>query len=238
MAITTDQIKQLRAKTFAGLALCKEALQKNKGDMDKAIEYVNERSDVVGRLYNLTGAKIIHCKLAYEDADKDFEKAVEIIKEKGWEGDINACGDDTKREGVLGVYHHGTDKKIVGVVELFCDTDFVARNEAFQQLAQELAMQVVATNPKYGDKDSVPEDVTEAEKKMLMKSDDVKGKPEKIVEKIVEGKMKKFYEDNCLLEQVYFKDDSKIVRNLVDEAILTLGEKINVGKVYRIELGK
>lgn len=232
-----EDIKKLRAKTFAGIALCKEALLKSDGNMDKAVEYVNERSDVVSRLYNQTGAKIIHCKIAFEEAEQDFEKALEIIKERGWMGDITA---DTKKkkEGILGIYAHGEQKKLVAVVEVFCDTDFVARNEEFQKFAQELAMQAAAMGAKYASRDSVPEEVIEAEKKVISESDELKDKPEDVIEKILEGKMLKFYEENCLLEQKYFRDDSKKVEDLFDEALTKLGEKLSIGRIYRIQLGE
>ena len=107
--VTVDDIKTLRAKTSAGMVLCKEALVKSDGDMKKAVEYINERSDVIGRLHSLTGAKIGLCKLAYEDAEKDFEKAVELIKERGWDDPV--AGDtDGKAEGVIDAYVHGTDR--------------------------------------------------------------------------------------------------------------------------------
>ncbi|MBN2101153.1 elongation factor Ts [Candidatus Dojkabacteria bacterium] len=238
MGVTIDQIKDLRDKTSAGMGLCKEALEKSKGDMDKAIEYVNKRSDVISRLYNQTGAKIGHCKLAYEEAGQDFEKAVEIIKERGWEEDVSDSAAKVKREGILGFYVHGVDQKTAAVVELFCDTDFVAKNEKFQNLAKELAMQVAAMNPKYASKESVPEEVIKEEKKVISKSDDIEGKPDDVVEKIVDGKMNKFYQENCLLEQNYFRDDSVKVSSLVDDARVKLGEKIEVGRIYRIGLGE
>ncbi len=238
MAISMEDVKKLRAKTSAGLALCKEALQKSDGDMEKAVEYVNDRSDVISRLYNTTGAKIGHCKLAFEEAEKDFEKAVEIINERGWNDATSAdsCGGE-KIEGVIGCYLHGVDQKVAALVELKCDTDFVAKNKDFKELAHELAMQVAAMKPKYVDRDSIPEDVLKKEKEILEKSDDLKGKPADIVEKILEGKMERFYEKNCLLDQVYFKDENKKVGDLVDDALTKLGEKIEVRRIYRMEMG-
>lgn len=240
MAVSKDDIIKLRAKTSAGMALCKEALVESSGDMDKAVKYINKRSDVVSRLYNQTGAKIGHCKLALEEADNDFEKAAEIIKERGWEDDLSASAssEDTNKDGVIGVYVHGVDQKVVAMVELLCDTDFVAKNEKFKELAHELAMQVAALNPKYADRDSIPEDVLKKEKELIEKSDDVKGKPENVVEKIIEGKMNKFYQENCLLEQKYFKDEDVKVQSLVDDAITTLGEKIRIGRIFRMKLGE
>jgi elongation factor Ts len=234
---SVKEIKELREKTSAGLALCKEALVKSEGDMEKAHEYVNERSDVISRLYNTTRAKIGLCKIAFDEADKDFEKAVEIIKERGWEGD--AIEDPAEeKEGVLGVYVHNIGHKLVAVVELFCDTDFVAKNENFLELADKLAQQAAAMGAEYATPDDVPETEIEQIKEVVEKSEEFKDKPEEVKENIVEGKIEKLYEEKCLTKQKYFKDDEKTVRNLVDDAINTLGEKIYIGEIYRIELGK
>lgn len=234
---SVEDIKKLRKKTQAGMALCKEALKKSEGDMEKAMEYVNERSDVVSRLYNLTRAKIIHCRLAFEEAEKDFEKALEIIKERGWEGDTIEDPSEEK-DGVLGTYVHSIGQKLVAVVEVFCDTDFVSQHEDFQKLAHELAQQVAAMGAEYATPDDVPEEAIEQIKDNVKNSGEFDDKPKKVVEKILEGKIEKFYEEKCLTKQKYFKNDEKTIRNLIDEAISTLGEKIYVGKIYRIELGK
>src|SRR6185369_15354671 len=121
MSYTIEDIKTLRAKTSAGMSLCKKALEASKGDMVKAVEYINSRSDVVSRLRNLTGCKIGLCKLALEDANNDFEKAVEIINERGWNDPV---GNDTseKAEGIIDTYVHGQDKRLVSIVEVNCKT--------------------------------------------------------------------------------------------------------------------
>ncbi len=236
-SISLDDIKKLREKTFAGMALCKEALTKAGGDMEKAIEYVNQRSDVIGRLYNLTGAKIGQCKIAFEQCGKDFEKTVAFINEKGWAKEVSQ-EQKKAREGVIGVYLHGVNQKVVALVELLCDTDFVARNDDFKNLAHELAMQVASMGAKYADRDSVPADVIEGLKKEYEEDESLKNKPVDIVEKILQGKLEKFYQENCLLEQTYFRDETKKVRNLVDDAISKLGEKISVGRIYRMSVGE
>jgi len=164
--VSIEDIKNLRDKTSAGMALCKEALTNAKGDMKKAIEYVNERSDVVSRLHNITGAKIGLCKIAFEDSEKDFEKALSIIKERGWEGDV--CDKDTVSEvkdGVIGTYIHGTDQKTVALAEVTCMTDFVSRNEKFRDFAHEIAMQVAAMKPEYVSKDEISGEKLEEMKK-------------------------------------------------------------------------
>lgn len=235
MGVTVDDIKTLRAKTSAGMALCKEALVKTEGDMDKAVEYINKRSDVISRLRNLTGAKIGLCKLALEDAQKDFEKAVEIIKERGWDEPI---GDDVeeKAEGVIEAYVHGNEQKLVGLVEVRCKTDFVARNEDFRDFAHELALQVAAMKPEFVSKEDVSEEKVKELKDLFEREVKEEGKPDHIVEKIIEGKFRKFYEEKCLLEQKWFKDESKTITNLLDDAVQKLGEPITVHRILVWEM--
>lgn len=235
MGISVEDIKALRAKTSAGLALCKEALVKSDGDMTKAVEYINSRSDVINRLHNLTGAKIGHCKLAFEETGKDFEKAVSLIKERGWEEPIEQEGIG---EGVIDAYVHGRDKKLVSLVEVSCKTDFVARNDDFRDFVHELALQIAAMKPKYISKDSVPAKERETVKEIFAKEVEAEGKPADMSEKIVEGKLQKYYQESCLLEQKWFKDDSKTIKNLLDEATTKLGEPLAVKRFLIWEFGK
>jgi elongation factor Ts len=237
MNITIDDIKTLRAKTSAGMALCKEALVKSDGDMQKAIEYINERSDVINRLRNLTGAKIGLCKLALEECDKDFEKAVEMIKEKGWDeplGDEN----EEKGEGVIETYIHGADHKLVSLVEVKCKTDFVARNEDFRSFAHELALQVAAMKPEFVSKENIPAEELEEITALFKKEIENEGKPANIVEKILEGKLSKYFAEKCLLEQKWFKDESKTIQGLLDEYVQKMGEPITVRRILVWEFGK
>jgi elongation factor Ts len=237
---TIDDIKLLRDKTSAGMGLCKEALEAADGDMKKAIEYVNDRSDVVSRLHNMTGAKIGLCKIAFEDSGKDFEKAVEIIKERGWagEGSSNLAEGPKVKDGVLGVYVHGTDHKTVGLAEVTCMTDFVARNEMFRNFAHEVAMQVAAMKPEYASRDQVPQEKKDEMKALFEKELEQEGKPQNLWEKIMDGKFNKFYQEKCLLEQRWFKDDSKLMQALLDEAIQQLGEPITIRRVLVWRLGE
>ncbi len=237
MSITIDDIKALRAKTSAGMALCKEALQKSDGDMAKATEYINERSDVIGRLRNLTGAKIGLCKIAFEEAEKDFEKAVEIIKERGWDEPIEPS-DEGKKEGVIDVYIHGSEQRLVALVEVVCKTDFVARNEDFRKFAHELALQVAAMKPEYVSKESLSEEDTAKLKEIFVKEAESENKPKEIMDKIVEGKLSKYFAEKCLLEQKWFKDESKTIKALLDETIQKMGEPIEVSRILVWELGK
>ncbi len=237
MAVTVEEIKTLRAKTSAGMALCKEALVKSKGDIDKAVEYINKRSDVISRLRNLTGAKIGLCKLALEDAEKDFEKAVEIIKERGWD---EPMGEDTgeKVEGIIESYVHGKEQKLAALVEVRCKTDFVARNEDFREFAHEVVLQVAAMKPQYVSKEDVSEEEVEKLKELFKKEAKAEGKPDNITDKIVEGKLMKFYSEKCLLQQKWFKDEEKTIGSLLDNATQKLGEPIEVHRILIWEVGK
>lgn len=236
MGVSIEDIKILRAKTSAGMALCKEALEKTDGDMQKAIEYINQRSDVVTRLHNLTGAKIGHCKLAFEEAGGDFEKAVEIIKERGWDEPIESEG--FTGEGIIEVYSHGSEKKLVSLVEAVCKTDFVARNEDFRAFVHEVALQVAAMKPTYISKESIPAQELEKMKEIFKKEAEAEGKPADIAEKMVEGKLNKYYAEKCLLEQRWFKDDTKTIHDLLEESITKLGEPIEIRRMLIWEFGK
>jgi elongation factor Ts len=237
MAVTVEAIKELRAKTSAGMALCKEALAKSDGEMAKAVEYINKRSDAISRLRNLTGAKIGLCKLALNDAEKDFEKAVEIIKERGWDESI---GEDMgqKVEGIIESYVHGKEQKLAALVEIRCKTDFVARNEDFREFAHEIVLQVAAMKPEYVSKDDIPEEEIKKLRELFEKEAKAEGKPDKIIGKIVEGKLEKFYSEKCLLEQKWFKDEEKTIGALLDNAVQKLGEPIEISRFLIWEVGQ
>lgn len=237
MAVSMEDIKKLRAMTSAGMGLCKEALEATKGDFQKAVEYINERSDVVSRIRDLTRAKIGLVKIALEEADNDFEKAVAIIKEKGWDEPL---GEETGEsvEGIIDAYVHGLDKRLVSLVEVTCKTDFVARNEDFRTFVHELALQVAATKPKYISVDEIPAEELNSTKDTFMKEVEAEGKPKEIAEKIIEGKLSKFYSENVLFEQKWFKDESKTIRNLFDEAVQKMGEPLAVRRILFWEIGK
>lgn len=237
MAISIEDIKMLRAKTSAGMALCKEALTKSDGDMQKAIEYINSRSDAINRLHNLTGAKIGHCKLAFEETGRDFEKAAELIKERGWDEPIESeCA--SAGEGIIESYVHGKEQKLVALVEVSCKTDFVARNEDFRSFVHELALQIAAMKPEYISKESIPIEKLDELKALFLKEAQSEGKPENIIGKIVEGKLNSFLQEKCLLEQKWFKDDSKTMQNLLDESISKLGEPLEVRRFLIWEFAK
>jgi len=168
-AVSMDAIKELRAKTAAGISLCKEALEASDNDMQKAIEYINSRSDVVSRLHNMTGAKIGLCKIALNDADNDFEGALKLIKERGWEDEIAKSSEKAVKEGIIEAYVHGADKKLVALAEITCLTDFVARNDNLRNFAHEVAMQIAAMGAKYISRESIPADILDAQKDLFKK---------------------------------------------------------------------
>lgn len=236
MNISIDDIKTLREKTSAGMGLCKEALVKAGGDMQKAIAYINERSDVLSRLHNLTGAKLGLCKIAFEDAQKDFEKAVEIIKERGWDEPIEA--EDEKVEGIIETYVHGAEQRLVSLVEISSKTDFVARNEDFRKFAHEIALQVAALKPEYVSREDVPEEKVKELEEIFQKEAESENKPKEIIGKIIEGKFNKFYSEKCVLEQKWFKDESKTISSLLDEYIQKLGEPLKIRRVLVWEVGQ
>lgn len=233
--VKIEDIKKLRAKTSAGMSLCKEALEKAKGDMQKAVEYINQKSDMIVRLHNLTGAKIGLCKLALSETDKDFEKAVDLIKEKGWDEAIEP--EDKPQNGIIDAYLHGTNQKLASLVEVKCQTDFVAKNDEFKEFVHELSLQVAAMKPEYISRDDISEKKQKEMEDLFTKEAKAEGKPEDILPKIVEGKLDKYYEEKCLLEQKWFKDESKTIKNLLDEAITKLGEPLEIRRILYWEFG-
>lgn len=188
----------------------------------------------VKALRDRTGAGMMDCKRALTEAGGDIDKAMAVLREKGL-AKARAKGARTMSEGVIVSYIHGNGR--IGVLlELGCETDFVARNEEFQMLAQELAMQVAASKPLYVAPEDVPEEVLEAEKAIYRGQ--AADKPEHIQDKIIEGKLGKYYEEVCLVKQPYIRDDSKSVEGLLQDTIAKLGENMSVRRFVRMELGE
>lgn len=190
----------------------------------------------VKQLRDKTGAGFMDCKKALEKADGDIEKAITILREKGI---AKAAKKSTRTaaEGVIGSYIHG-DGRIGVLVEVNCETDFAARNEEFQRLVKDIAMQIAASSPKYIKIEDVPEEVVEKEKEILRAQAVNEGKPEHIADKIVEGRIKKFFEQVCLLEQPFIKDPDKKVSEHIMEKIAVIGENITVRRFTRYERGE
>jgi len=179
---------------------------------------------------------MLDCKKALVETGGDLEKAAELLRKKGL-ASANKRVDRVAKEGIIASYIHGNAKLGV-LLELNCETDFVARNEDFQGLAKELCMQVAAANPLYVDIEDVPAEELEKEKGIYREQMKDSGKPDNVVEKIIEGKLKKYYSEVCLLEQPYIKDDKVVVRELVKDKIAVYGENITVGRFTRFKIGK
>lgn len=189
--------------------------------------------DAVKKLRVKTSAGMMDCKDALKKAEGDIEKAVEILRKKG----IAKAAKKAERvaeQGVIESYVHMGGRLGV-LVEVNCETDFVAKNDQFRHLTKDLAMQVAASNPEYVSADEVPAEVLEKEKEIIKTQ--IKGKPDDVVEKIVEGKIKKYFSEVCLLEQPFIKDPDKKIKDLVTQSIAKLGENIVVKRFIRFELG-
>ncbi len=190
----------------------------------------------VKELREKTGAGIMDCKKALSECKGDMEAAVKYLREKGLAAAQKKAG-RTTAEGIVYSYIHAGGK--VGVLlELNCETDFVARTEDFRQLAKDLAMHVAAMNPRYVSREEVPQDVIEKEKEIYMNQARESGKPEQVIGKIAEGKLEKFFKEVCLLEQPFVKDTEKTVEKLITEAVAKLGENINVRRFVRFKVGE
>jgi len=197
MAITIEQIKQLREETGAGVLDCRKALEANTGDFAKAIEYLREKG----------------LAKAAKRADR------EVL------------------EGMLELYSHGNGR--VGVmVEVNCETDFVARSEAFRKFAHEVALQIAAGEPKYIRVEDIPAEVLEHEREKARTLALQEGKPEKVIERIVEGRLEKFYNDTCLLRQTYVRDENITLEDLRNQNIAAIGENIVIRRFARWEVGE
>lgn len=193
----TDDIKTLRARTQAGMMDCKNALEANGGDMEKAAQWLRE-------------------------------KGMAAAAKK--EGRIAS-------EGIVECYVH-MGGKIGVMVELNCETDFVAKGDAFKELAHNIAMQIAAYKPLFVSDKDVDQESLENERKIYLAQAINEGKPEQVAEKIVEGRIKKYYKEVCLLDQEYFRDSTKSIRDLINDAVLAIGEKITVRRFVRYEMGE
>ncbi|MGB4505164.1 MAG: translation elongation factor Ts [Syntrophaceticus sp.] len=194
------------------------------------------KAELVKELREKTGAGIMDCKKALQESDGDMKKATIYLRERGLAAAAKKAGRATK-EGRIDAYIHAGGKLGV-LIEVNCETDFVAKTEDFQQLCRELAMQVAAANPIYVDRADVPQEKIDTEKSVLETQARNEGKPEKVIEKIVSGRMEKYYQDICLLEQPYIREPERTVRDLVNEYIAKLGENIVVRRFCRFQLGE
>ena len=193
-------------------------------------------AQLVKELREATSAGILDCKKALNETNGDFDAAVEVLRKKGLSSAAKKASRETN-EGVIGHYIH-PGSKMASLVEVNCETDFVARTEQFQELARDLAMHVVAAHPLYLSREDVPEDVVAREKDIYAEQMANSGKPEHVLEKIAEGKLDKWYSEVCLLEQGFVKDPDKKVQELLTSSIASLGENIRVNKFSRIVIGE
>jgi len=190
----------------------------------------------IKQLREETGAGVLDCRKALETYDGDFEKAKEYLREKGLAKAVKRADRETL-EGMLELYSHGNGR--VGVmVEVNCETDFVARSESFRKFAHEVALQIAAGAPKYIRVEDVPPEVLEQEGEKARNLARVEGKPEKVIERIVEGKLEKFFNDNCLLRQTYVRDENITLSDLRNQHIAAIGENIVIRRFARWEVGE
>ncbi|HVE87279.1 MAG TPA: translation elongation factor Ts [Myxococcales bacterium] len=190
---------------------------------------------MVKELREKTGAGMMDCKKALAENGGDFAKAEDWLRKKGITGAAKKSG-RVAAEGLVGTYVHGG--KIGVVVEVNCETDFVARNEDFQALVKDLAMHIAAANPLYVRREEVPPEVLEKEKEIQRQQLREQKKPEAMLEKILEGKLGKYYETVCLVDQYWVKDDKKRISELITEKIAKIGENISIRRFVRYQVGE
>lgn len=191
---------------------------------------------MVKELRERTGAGIVNCKKALAEHGGDVEKAIDFLREKGLAAAAKKAG-RAAQQGIVGSYIHGGGK--IGVlVEVNCETDFVARTEEFQRLVKDVAMQVAAANPRCVRREEISDAELERERTVYRVQAEESGKPAKVIEKIVAGKVEKFYGENCLLEQAFIRDPGKTVQDVVNEAVSRTGENIVVHRFSRFQIGE
>lgn len=193
-------------------------------------------AQLVKELREATSAGILDCKKALTEVNGDFDLAVEILRKKGLSSAAKKASRETN-EGIVGHYIHA-GSKMASLVEVNCETDFVARTEQFQALARDLAMHVVAANPTYLRREDVPADIVAREKEIYKEQMANSGKPASVLEKISEGKLDKWFSEVCLLEQAFIKNPDTTIQALLTDAIAKLGENIKVNRFARIAIGE
>ena len=191
---------------------------------------------VVMELRQKTGAGMMDCKKALVESKGNLDDAIDILRQAGITKAEKKGARQTK-EGVIYSYIHAGSRLGV-LLEINCETDFVAKTEGFSELAHSIAMQIAATNPLSLDISSIDESVLEREKNIFKEQAKSEGKPEQIIEKMVKGRLQKFYQESCLLEQTYIKDPDKKVKDLITESIATLGENISINRFTRFSIGE
>lgn len=193
-------------------------------------------AELVKQLREKTGLGFMECKRALEEANGDLDAAIVILRKKGMSASAKKEGRTTK-EGIIGSYIH-TNNKIGVMVEVNCETDFVARNAEFQALVKDIAMHIAASDPRFIRKEDVTPEVLEREREIYREQARATGKPERVLEKIVEGRMSKYYSESCLLEQPFVREPSVKVKDHIASHIQKIGENIQVRRFARYKLGE
>jgi len=191
---------------------------------------------LVKELRGKTGAGILDCQKALQDTGNDVEKAIDLLRQKGLAAAQKKAGRETK-EGIISSYIH-SGAKIGVLVEVNCETDFVARNEEFQSFVKEVALQIAASHPLFIKREDIPQDLIDREKNIYLGQMKESGKPEAAWEKIIKGKLEKFYQEQCLLEQAFIKDPSISIQDLLSQKIAKLGENLTISRFTRYQLGQ
>jgi len=179
---------------------------------------------------------MMDCKKALTEVDGDVDQAIQLLREKGLKASELKSSREAS-EGIIVSYIH-PGNRIGAMVEINCETDFVARTDVFQDLAKNIAMQIAASKPRYLEREEVPQEVIDSEKEILKQQDDIQGKPDHIIGRIVEGRLDKFYTEVCLLEQTFIRDNDKTIDQIVKESITQLGENIVINRFALYILGQ
>ncbi len=193
-------------------------------------------TDQVKQLRERTGAGVLDCRKALEEAGGDLDQAELLIKQKGL-AKMEARADRQTREGTIDLYSHGEGRMGV-MVEVNCETDFVARTTEFRDFAHEMALQIAANAPRWVASENVPQQILEQQREQARQEASGEGKPDNVIERIVEGKIEKFLDDNCLLRQPYVRDAERTVEQILQEVILSTGENVSIRRFERWELGE
>ena len=193
-------------------------------------------AELVMQLRQRTGAGVLDCRKALEEADGELERAEVILRERGL-AKAASRADRPAQDGLVDLYSHG-DGRLGVMVEVNCETDFVARTPEFRHFAHEIALQVAASAPRWLSSAEVPEEVLERERELARQQAIGEGKPEKIIEQIVAGRLEKFLDDHCLLRQPYVRDEDKTINEMVQQMILSTGENVTIRRFQRWEVGE
>jgi elongation factor Ts len=193
-------------------------------------------AQMVKEIRDRTGAPFLDCKKALDETSGDFEKAIEILRIKGLTKVAKRLGRETPEGAITSYIHPGG--KIGVMVEINCETDFVARNEEFQTFAKEIAMQIAAANPSYINREDIPESVLLKEKEVMKAQVIESGKPEGVADKIVQGKIEKFYEEACLSDQAYIRDPKIKIKDILSSLVAKIGENIVIRRFVRYQVGE